>query len=316
MHKEHKMKLFACRASKDFAVKVAKALNMDLGESDVLTFSDGEFQPSFNESVRGATVFIIQSTFPPTDNLFELLLMADAAKRASAHRVIAVMPYYGWARQDRKDKPRVSIGAKLVANMLHAAGCDRVMTCDLHADQIQGFFDFPVDHIYASAVFLPYLKAMNIENLAIAAPDMGGAKRANAYARYLECPVIICHKSRERANVVGSITAIGDVAGKDVIIVDDMVDTAGTLAKAANVLKDMGARSVRACATHPVFSGPAYDRIAESALEEVIVSDTLPLNPDPSKDKRKITVLTMTDMFANIINKVYNYEEISSSFIN
>jgi ribose-phosphate pyrophosphokinase len=315
-NKEHKMKLFTCRASRDFAVKVAKALNLEIGESDVLTFSDGEFQPSFNESVRGATVFIVQSTFPPTDNLFELLLMADAAKRASAHRVIAVMPYFGWARQDRKDKPRVSIGAKLVANMLHAAGCDRVMTCDLHADQIQGFFDFPVDHIYASAVFLPYLKSLNLENLAIAAPDMGGAKRANAYARYLECPVIICHKSRERANVVGSITAIGDVAGKDVVIVDDMVDTAGTLAKAANVLKDMGARSVRACATHPVFSGPAYDRIAESALEEVIVSDTLPLNPDPSKDKRKITVLTMTDMFASIISKVYNYEEISSSFIN
>ena len=316
MHDEHKMKLFACRASKDFAVKVAKALNLELGESDVLTFSDGEFQPSFNESVRGATVFIIQSTFPPTENLFELLLMADAAKRASAHKVIAVMPYFGWARQDRKDKPRVSIGAKLVANMLHAAGCDRVMTCDLHADQIQGFFDFPVDHIYASAVFLPYLKAMNIENLAIAAPDMGGAKRANAYARYLECPVIICHKSREKANVVGSITAIGDVKGKNVIIVDDMIDTAGTLAKAANVLRDMGALSVRACATHPVLSGPAYERIAESALEEVIVSDTIPLNPDPAKDKSKITVLTMTNIFASIIDKVYNYEPISTSFIN
>ena len=316
MHNEHKMKLFACRASKDFAVKVAKALNLDLGESDVLTFSDGEFQPSFNESVRGATVFIVQSTCPPTDNLFELLLMADAAKRASAHSVIAVMPYFGWARQDRKDKPRVSIGAKLVANMLHAAGCDRVMTCDLHADQIQGFFDFPVDHIYASTVFLPYLKAKNIENLAIAAPDMGGAKRANAYARYLQCPVIICHKSREKANVVGSITAIGDIEGKNVVIVDDIRDTAGTLAKAANVLKDMGAASVRACATHAVFSGPAYERIAESALEEVLVSDTIPLSQDPSKDKSKITVLTMTDIFADIINKVYNYEEISSSFIN
>ena len=316
MHDEHKLKIFTCKASRDFATKVAKALNLSIGSSDVLTFSDGEFQPCYNESVRGATVFIIQSTPPPTDNLFELLLMIDAAKRASAHKVIAVIPYFGWARQDRKDKPRVSIGAKLVANMLHAAGCDRVMTCDLHADQIQGFFDFPVDHIYASAVFLPYLKALNLENLAIAAPDMGGAKRANAYARYLECPVIICHKSRERANVVGSITAIGDVAGKDVVIVDDMVDTAGTLAKAANVLKDMGARSVRACATHPVFSGPAYEKIAESALEEVIVSDTLPLNPDPSKDKSKITVLTMTKMFANIIDKVYNYEEISSSFIN
>ena len=316
MQHEHKIKLFTCRASKDFALKVAKALNLQLGNSDVLTFSDGEFQPSYNESVRGSTVFIIQSTYPPTDNLFELLLMIDAAKRASAHRVIAVMPYFGWARQDRKDKPRVSIGAKLVANMLHAAGCDRVMTCDLHADQIQGFFDFPVDHIYASAVFLPYIEKMNLKNLAIAAPDMGGAKRANAYARYLQCPVIICHKSREKANVVGSITAIGDVAGKDVIIVDDMVDTAGTLAKAANVLKEMGAASVRACATHPVFSGPAYDRIAESALEEVIVSDTIPLSSDPNKDKSKITVLTMTDMFADIINKVYNYEEISSSFIN
>ena len=316
MQHEHKLKLFTCKASKDFALKVAKALNIPVGSSDVLTFSDGEFQPCYNESVRGATVFIIQSTPPPTDNLFELLLMIDAAKRASAHKVIAVMPYFGWARQDRKDKPRVSIGAKLVANMLAAAGCDRVMTCDLHADQIQGFFDFPVDHIYASAVFLPHIQKLNIENLAIAAPDMGGAKRANAYARYLQCPVIICHKSREKANVVGSITAIGDVAGKNVIIVDDMVDTAGTLAKAANVLKDMGAASVRACATHPVFSGAAYEKIADSALEEVIVADTIPLSSDPSKDKSKITVLTMTDMFAEIINKVYNYEEISSSFIN
>ena len=316
MHNEHKIKLFACRASKEFATKVAKAMNLELGAADILTFSDGEFQPCLNESVRGATVFIIQSTFPPCENLFELLQMIDAAKRASAHKVIAVMPYYGWARQDRKDKPRVSIGAKLVANMLNAAGCDRGMTCDLHADQIQGFFDFPVDHIYASAVFLPYIKAKNIENLAIAAPDMGGAKRANAYARYLECPVIICHKSREKANVVGSITAIGDVKGKNVIIVDDMIDTAGTLAKAANVLKDMGALSVRACATHPVLSGPAYDRIAESALEEVIVSDTIPLSTDPAKDKSKITVLTMTDIFASIIDKVYNYEPISTSFIN
>ena len=316
MHHEHKLKIFACKASKDFALKVAKALNVEVGNSDVLTFSDGEFQPCYNESVRGATVFVVQSTCPPTDNLFELLLMIDAAKRASAHKVIAVMPYFGWARQDRKDKPRVSIGAKLVANMLHAAGCDRVMTCDLHADQIQGFFDVPVDHIYASAVFLPYIKALNIENLAIAAPDMGGAKRANAYARYLECPVVICHKSREKANVVASITAIGDVAGKNIVIVDDMIDTTGTLAKAANVLKEMGALSVRACATHPVFSGPAYDRIKESALEEVIVSDTIPLSSDPAKDKSKITVLTMTDMFASIIDKVYNYEEISSSFIN
>ena len=315
MHNEHKMKLFACRSSRPLAEKIARSLNIELGKSDVLAFSDGEFQPSLNESVRGATAFIVQSTFPPTDNLFELLLMIDAAKRASAHTVIAVMPYFGWARQDRKDKPRVSIGAKLVANILHAAGCDRVMTCDLHADQIQGFFDFPVDHIYASNIFLPYLRGLNIQDLAIAAPDMGGAKRANAYARYLQCPVIVCHKSRERANVVGSITAIGEVEGKNVVIVDDMIDTAGTLTKAANVLKDMGALSVRACATHAVFSGSAYERIAESALEEVIVTDTIPLSPDPEKDKSKITVLSVADTFANIIDKVYNFEPISDSFI-
>ena len=220
--------------------------------------------------------------------------MIDAAKRASAHCVIAVMPYFGWARQDRKDKPRVSIGAKLVANVLHAAGCDRVMTCDLHADQIQGFFDFPVDHIYASSIFLPYLREKQIEDLAIAAPDMGGAKRAN---------------------VVGSITAIGDVAGKNVIIVDDMIDTAGTLTKAANVLKEMGAKSVRACATHAVFSGNAYERIANSALEEVIVTDTIPLSSDPEKDKSKITVHSVADIFADIISKVYNDEPISPDFI-
>ncbi len=315
MHNEHKMKIFTCRSSKPLAEKIAKTLGTELGKSEVLVFSDGEFQPSFNESVRGATVFIVQSTFPPVENLFELLLMIDAAKRASAHTVIAVMPYFGWARQDRKDKPRVSIGAKLVANILHAAGCDRVMTCDLHADQIQGFFDFPVDHLYASTIFLPYLRDLNIENLAIAAPDMGGAKRANAYARYLQCPVIICHKSRERANVVGSITAIGDVAGKNVVIVDDMIDTAGTLTKAANVLKEMGAKSVRACATHAVFSGSAYERIAESALEEVIVSDTIPLSSDPEKDKKKIPVLSVAETFANTIEKVYNYEPISDTFL-
>ena len=316
MQTGNKMKIFACRSSRNLAEKISRALNIELGVSDVLTFSDGEFQPSLNESVRGATVFIVQSTNPPVENLFELLLMIDAAKRASAATVIAVMPYFGWARQDRKDKPRVSIGAKLVANILEAAGCDRVMTCDLHADQIQGFFDFPLDHIYASTIFLPYLRDLKIENLAIAAPDMGGAKRANAYARYLQCPVIICHKSRERANVVGSITAIGDVEGKNVIIVDDMVDTAGTLTKAANVLKDMGALSVRACATHSVFSGNAYERIAESALEEVIVSDTIPLTTDPQKDTSKITVLSIAEIFADIIDKVYNCEPISNNFIN
>ncbi len=324
MRNDHRMELFACRASRDFAVKVVEELNnirtpeegqMHLGASEVTMFSDGEFQPAFTETVRGATVFIIQSTFPPTENLMELLLTIDAAKRASADTVVAVMPYFGWARQDRKDKPRVSIGAKLVANLLRAAGADRVMTCDLHADQIQGFFDFPVDHIYASKVFIPYIKSLNLDNLAIAAPDMGGAKRANAYAKELACPVIICHKSRERANVVANITAIGEVEGKNIIIVDDMIDTAGTLTKAADVLMEKGAASVRACATHAVLSGKAYENIAASAIKEVIVTDTIPLSSDPAKDKSKIKVVSMTGTFARIIKRVYNFEEISSEFI-
>ncbi len=322
MHMEHRMELFACRASKDFACKVVDELNnigektgekYHLGASEVTQFSDGEFVPSFTDSVRGATVFILQSTFPPTENLMELLLTIDAAKRASADKVIAVMPYFGWARQDRKDKPRVSIGAKLVANLLTAAGVDRIMTCDLHADQIQGFFDLPVDHIYASKVFIPYLKSLNIENLAIAAPDMGGAKRANAYAKELACPVIICHKSRERANVVASITAIGEVEGKNVVIVDDLIDTAGTLVKAADVLMDKGAASVMACATHAVLSGPAYDRINNSCLKEVFVTDTIPLKE--GADSSKIKVVSMAGIFASIIRKVYNYEPISTEFI-
>ena len=322
MYIEHRMELFACRASKDFAVKVVDELNnlgaaqgekYHLGASEVTQFSDGEFVPSFTDSVRGATVFILQSTFPPTENLMELLLTIDAAKRASADKVIAVMPYFGWARQDRKDKPRVSIGAKLVANLIRAAGVDRIMTCDLHADQIQGFFDIPVDHIYASKVFIPYLKSLNLDNLAIAAPDMGGAKRANAYAKELACPVIICHKSRERANVVASITAIGEVEGKNIVIVDDMIDTAGTLTKAADILMDKGARSVRACATHAVLSGPAYERIAASKLAEVFVTDTIPL--DPKADTSKIKVVSMTSTFASVIRKVYHYEPISTEFI-
>lgn len=324
MNTPHKMELFACRASKDFAAKVVDELNkiqpegegpVHLGNSEVSVFSDGEFQPSFTESVRGATVFILQSTFPPTENLMELLLTIDAAKRASAYKVIAVMPYFGWARQDRKDKPRVSIGAKLCANLLSAAGVDRVMTCDLHADQIQGFFDIPVDHIYASKVFIPYLKSLNIENLAIAAPDMGGAKRANAYAKDLACPVIICHKSRERANVVASITAIGDVEGKNVVIVDDMIDTAGTLTKAADILIEKGAKSVRACATHAILSGPAYDRINASKLSEVYVTDTTPLRAAPGVDTSKIKVVSMTSTFARIIRKVCDNEPISPEFI-
>ena len=308
MNTEHRMELFACRASKDFTEKVVKELDairepgsnpIRLGFSEVTSFSDGEFQPSFTESVRGATVFILQSTFPPADNLMELLLTIDAAKRASAYKVIAVMPYFGWARQDRKDKPRV----------------DRIMTCDLHADQIQGFFDIPVDHIYASKVFIPYLKSLNIENLAIAAPDMGGAKRANAYAKDLACPVIICHKSRERANVVASITAIGEVEGKNVVIVDDMIDTAGTLTKAADILMEKGAKSVRACATHAILSGPAYDRINKSSLSEVYVTDTIPLTTDPSVDTSKIKVVSMTETFARIIRKVCDNEPISPEFI-
>ena len=324
MNTPHKMELFACRASKDFAAKVVDELNkiqpegegpVHLGNSEVSVFSDGEFQPSFTESVRGATVFILQSTFPNSDNLMELLLMIDAAKRASAKSVVAVIPYFGWARQDRKDKPRVSIGAKLVADLLSVAGIDRLITMDLHADQIQGFFDIPVDHIYASKVFIPYLKSLNIENLAIAAPDMGGAKRANAYAKDLACPVIICHKSRERANVVASITAIGDVEGKNVVIVDDMIDTAGTLTKAADILIEKGAKSVRACATHAILSGPAYDRINASKLSEVYVTDTIPLRAAPGVDTSKIKVVSMTSTFARIIRKVCDNEPISPEFI-
>ena len=316
------MAIFACRASRDFAAKVIDGLNtikspeepeLRLGNLEVTPFSDGEFQPAYMESVRGATVFLIQSTFPPAENLMELLLCIDAAKRASADKVIAVIPYFGWARQDRKDRPRVSIGAKLAANLLRAAGADRVMTCDLHADQIQGFFDFPVDHVYASKVFIPSIKAMNIPDLAIAAPDMGGAKRANAYAKDLRCPVIICHKSRAKANVVSKITAIGEVEGKNIIIVDDMIDTAGTLTKAADVLMDMGAASVRACATHGILSGPAFDNINASKLAEVFITDTIPL--PAGKDTHKIKVLSMTGTFASIIRKVYNYEPISPEFI-
>ena len=322
----HRMELFACRASQDFACKVIETLNqyrkpedgtpIHLGDLQVTQFSDGEFQPCFAESVRGATVFIIQSTIAPSDNLMELLLTIDAAKRASADKVIAVMPYYGWARQDRKDRPRVAIGAKLTANLLTAAGADRVMTCDLHADQIQGFFDIPVDHIYASKVFIPCIKAMKLKNLSIAAPDMGGAKRANSYAKSMggrqECGVIICHKTRERANVVAEIKAIGEVEGRNIIIIDDMIDTAGTLCKAADVLKEKGAASVRCCATHGILSGNAVERIHASALEEVYITDTIP-HPELEGDS-KIRIVSMAPVFANIIDKVYNYEPISPDF--
>ena len=318
----HRLELFACRASENFARQVINHLNqikspeepdLHLGELEVTPFSDGEFQPQYAESVRGASVYIIQSTIPPADNLMELLLAIDAAKRASADEVIAVMPYFGWARQDRKDRPRVAIGAKLVANLLRAAGADRVMTCDLHAGQIQGFFDIPVDHVYASKVFIPYIRDRKFKNLAIAAPDMGGAKRANVYARELMCPVVICHKTRERANVVSSITAIGEIEGKDIIIVDDMIDTAGTLCKAAEVLMQRGASSVRACATHGLLSGGAVERIHDSALQEVFITDTVP-HPELEHDP-KIRIVSMSEVFASIIHKVYNYEAISPDFV-
>ncbi|MDP3453684.1 MAG: ribose-phosphate pyrophosphokinase [Bacteroidales bacterium] len=315
MDHQHKIKIFSCRNSRYLAEKIADSLKLEIGKTSVTIFSDGEFQPAYEESVRGATVFIVQSTNPPVDNIFELLLMIDAARRASAYKVIAVVPYFGWARQDRKDRPRVPIGAKMVANLMDAAGCDRVMTADLHADQIQGFFDFPVDHIYASSIFLPYLRDLKLDNLSIAAPDMGGAKRANAYSRILGCPLIICHKSREKANVVGSMTAIGDVEGRNIVIIDDMIDTAGTITKAADMLMEKGALSVRALATHPVLSGPAYDRISKSQLKEVIVSDTLPLTSDPDADMSKIKVLSVAEIFADVIDKVYNYQSISTSFI-
>ncbi len=309
----HTLKIFACRNSRPLAEKIAASYRTTLGESSCLCFNDGEYQPSFNETIRGCTVFIVQSTNPPADNLMELLLMIDAARRASAHKVIAVIPYFGWARQDRKDRPRVSIGAKLVANLLKAAGVDRVMTMDLHADQIQGFFDIPVDHLYASKIFVPYLQGLGIENLSIAAPDMGGAKRASAYSKHLDAPMVISHKQREKPGEVARMTAIGDVEGRNVVILDDLIDTAGTLTMAAQMLMDKGAASVRAAATHPVLSGPAYDRLNASPISEVIVTDTIPLKE--GEDLSKFKVLSVADIFAETIDRVYSYREISSQFI-
>ena len=305
------IKIFSGTKSRYIAEKIVKEYGVELGRTEFIEFSDGEFQTSYEETVRGAYVFIIQSTFPPADNLMELLLMIDAAKRASAYKVVAVMPYFGFARQDRKDKPRVSIGAKLVANLLNAAGVDRIITLDLHADQIQGFFDIPVDHLYASAIFVPYIKTLNIENLVIAAPDMGGTKRANAYSKFLETPMVICHKSRKKANVIDELTVIGDVEGKNVIILDDMIDTAGTITKAADMMMEKGALSVRAIVTHAVLSGPAYERINDSKITEVVVTDSLPIKPI----SEKIKVLSIAGVFADVINKVYNYQSISSNFI-
>lgn len=305
------IKLFSGRASQDLAHQIAEKYGISLGDVNVLEFSDGEFQPSFEETVRGQFVFLIQSTMPPSDNLFELLLMIDAAKRASARQIIAVIPYFGFARQDRKDKPRVAIGAKLVANMLMAAGVDRVMTMDLHADQIQGFFEVPVDHLYASTIFYPELERLNTGNLIMAAPDAGGAKRANSYAKKLNTGLAICHKQRKKANEVAEMTVIGDVRGKDVILIDDMCDTAGTLTKAADLFIENGAKSVRAFCTHAVLSGPAYERIEQSKLTELIVTDTIPLK----QKSDKIRVLSVADLFSDVIRRMVNNQSISTHFI-
>jgi len=305
------VKIFSGTSTRYLAEQIAENYGSPLGDVIVSRFSDGEISPYFDESVRGCDVFIIQSTFSPIDNLFELLLLIDAAKRASAHYITAVIPYFGYARSDRKDKPRVAIGSKLVANLLTAAGVTRVMTMDLHAPQIQGFFDVPVDHMDASTIFVPYLKSLNIENLLIAAPDMGGVHRAREYAKYFSVDMVICDKHRKRANEVESMTIIGDVENKNVVLVDDIVDTAGTLSKAAELIISRGAKSVRAFCTHPVLSGRAYERINESVLTQLIVCDTIPLR----KSSSKITALPTAELFAKAIHKVYAYESISPLFV-
>jgi ribose-phosphate pyrophosphokinase len=295
----------------ELAKKIAKEYGAPLGNVMTTHFSDGEFQPAFEESVRGRRIFIIGSTFPNADNLMEMLLMLDAAKRASARHVTAVMPYFGWARQDRKDKPRVAIGAKLVANLLQAAGATRVMTMDLPADQIQGFFEKPVDHMFASTIFLPYLKSLQLNNVTIASPDMGGSKRAYAYSKYLSSDVVICYKQRKKANVISHMELIGDVEGKNVVLVDDMIDTGGTLTKAADLMKERGALSVRAICTHPILSGDAIERIENSSLIELIVSDTIPLKRASSK----IKVVSCATLFADVMHKVQENTSISDQFL-
>lgn len=308
---EPQPKIFACRQSQYLADKIAEAYGEPLGKVSISTFSDGEFQPSFEESIRGARVFIIGSTFPNSDHLMELLLYIDAAKRASARHITAVIPYFGWARQDRKDKPRVPIAAKLVANLLQAAGATRIITMDLHADQIQGFFEKPVDHLFASTLFLPYLKNLNIENLTIASPDMGGSKRAYAYSKFLESEVVICYKQRKKANVISVMELIGEVEGRNVVLVDDMVDTAGTLAKAADVMIEKGALSVRAICTHALLSGNAYEKIEKSKLTELIVTDSIPLR----KESPKIKVISSAALFADVMKRVHSNTSISSKFL-
>ena len=311
MSDNNSYQVFSGTKTRYLAEKICASLGRPLGNLNITKFSDGEFAVSYEESIRGKDVFLVQSTFPNSDNLMELLLMIDAAKRASARHIIAVIPYFGWARQDRKDKPRVSIGAKLVADMLSAAGIDRLITMDLHADQIQGFFDVPVDHLYASGVILPYLQSLHIKDLVIASPDVGGAKRAGTYAKYLNCPLVLCNKKRARANVVESMQIIGDVKDKNVVIVDDMVDTAGTITKAADLTTAAGAKSVRACASHCVMSGPASDRVQESALEEIVFTDSIPY----TKRCDKVKQLSVADMFAETIKRVENNESISSQYL-
>lgn len=311
MSEDIKYKVFSGTKSRYLAEKICQHLNCSLGNLVITHFADGEFSVSFEESIRGKDVFLVQSTFPNSDNLMELLLMIDAAKRASAHSIIAVCPYFGWARQDRKDKPRVSIGAKLVADLLSVAGIDRLITMDLHADQIQGFFNVPVDHLYASMVMLPYVQSLNLENLVIATPDVGGSKRASLFSKKLEVPLVLCNKTRERANVVGSMQVIGDVKGKNVVIIDDMVDTGGTITMAADVMKKAGAKSVRAIASHCVMSDPASDRVQNSALEEIVFTDSIPYAQKCAKVKQ----LSVAQMFAQAILCVENNESISSQYV-
>lgn len=304
-------KIFACSQSTELAEKIATTFGVSLGKVITSTYSDGEFQPSYEESIRGTRIFIIGSTHPGPQNLMEMLLMIDAAKRASARHITAVLPYFGWARQDRKDKPRVPIAAKLVAKMLEAAGATRIITMDLHADQIQGFFEKPVDHLYASTVFLPYLRSLNLENLMIASPDMGGSKRAYAYSKAMDSDVVICYKQREKANVISHMELIGEVTGKNVVLVDDMVDTAGTLTKAADLMMERGALSVRAICTHPILSGNAYERLQNSKLEELIVTDSIPLK----QKSDKIRVISCADLFADVMHNVHYNKSISSNFL-
>ena len=305
------IKVFAGTKSRYMAEEICKELGIKLGEMNIQHFADGEFEVSFEESIRGCEVYLVQSTFPNTDNLMELLLMIDAAKRASAKSVIAVIPYFGWARQDRKDKRRVSIAAKLVSNLLQAAGVDRVITMDLHADQIQGFFDVPVDHLYASTVFIPYIQSLNLKDLVIATPDVGGAKRANSYAKYLNVPLVLCHKQRAKANVVATMTVIGDVKDKNVILIDDMVDTAGTITKAADLMIQEGAKSVRALASHAIMSDPASERVQNCGLVEMIFTNSIPFN----KNCPKATIISVAKMFADTIRRVHNFESISSQYL-